>query len=1749
MVTNPSYSQPSIGPLHEARRFLDLLAVVDRLQQEERPATESERALLSAFMGWGPLSRAFEPTAEESWQEIGQQIILHLGPDGYEDARAATPHSFFTDPLLVETIWNIARTLGFEGGQVLEPGCGSGHFMSSMPADLDCTLIGIEREPFSAGLARLRFPEATIHTLPLEKVAIARESIDLVVGNVPFADIKIYDRQAPVKFSLHNYFLWRAIQALRPGGLALLITSRYTLDAKDATQRQILSEDSILLGAIRLPSGAHKAARTEAVTDILVLQRRSSQIFWDGHPWMGLSDNVLEGISLNEYFDTHPEMIIGIPYLDHGLYRDNELKVLMPQDFAHQLRRAVLRLGAELAEVGVQYLPPQNFTSVKHLVQLRSDGRKEGSYHLIDGRLVQIVDGEAQPVRRNTAELTALVHLRDAALALLEAERDLDTPDEALSPLRQALNRHYDAYLRVYGPIHRGKLVYGKPDEQGRQSVSKRKLPAISAFSHDPDYPVVLGLEDYDPATEKAAKVEIFHRRIHCRPEPRTRADTADEALAICLDQHGELDLEVVAELLSLPLEEVPSALGDLAYEDPQEPGAWIVTAEYLSGNVRTKLKHARRASETDSERFSRNVAALEHVMPEDLAPEEIRVNLGAPWIPVGDIARFCSELLSVREPTVTHERVTGTWEIRPGFYGLNPAVTSEWGTNRMDAFSLIEKGLNQQTPIIYDTNLDGSRTKNAEETTLVQEKLAAIKERFSTWVWEDAERTTRLCALYNQLFRSTVPRKYDGCHLSFPGMSEEWRTRIYPWQRDFIYQMTCSLSALCGFPVGAGKTTIQVAGAMTLKRLGLTRKAAIIVPNHLLEQITAEAQRLYPSARILMVGREELSAERRKIFAARVAMGDYDFVVMTHSGFGALPVHPETERLYLEKRIAAYRQTLVIEEEKDERGSGRKSRSVKRIEAAIEKMVQRQTQLLDKERDEGVTFEQLGITCILMDELHLFKNLGLPTNIQSLTVEASKRAVDLEMKLRWLEEHNRGKPFGFGFTATPLSNSMVEAFVMAWFLRPRMLQELGMETVDAFAALYIEFENAIEISPNGATFQMRNRPSRFINLPEFQAWVAQFSDIRDDSMLDAKRPTKLEHTIVLDPTQEMQTYVDTLVDRSEKIHAGYPKAIRGKEDNMLWVTTDGRKAALTLTLVGRTPAREPKLEAVVKEMATLFERMQKDAARLPGKYKSLQIGFCDLGTPNAEEGDQVYGLLKQRLVRQGMPADAIRFIHEAKTDAAKAVLFQQCRSGDVAVLLGSTAKLGTGTNIQSRCIAIHHIDAPWRPDEVQQRVGRGHRPGNVFSEVHIYTYVQKRTFDAFTWQTLYRKAKFFQQMVTNQGETREMEDLGEVALSFGQVKAAATGDPLLLEQAEQAMAITRLQRLQNGHSRARYRDRQEAGQARTEARALAQQMMTLQKLCEREANSTRKGLMPFRGELLTDPLKAGTRLAKEVERITKRGPGQEWIGHFCEISLRILVQPDRRARKGRVDVFLALGDSHDDGGMVLVEVEAKWMFKANREAFIQALTEVFTNASSQIGALTAQKEETERRATQYEAAAATPFAHAEELKTRLARKAALDAYVRLGASLANERTEAKVAELEALRAKLLEGVPIDLITLLESPALAEEKDSLLNLESETLEPPVEESDARWSLDAEESEEANQEELFAPVIMALRGDMFVPVSLFDDDALPQPIAPLPVVKQRRRAKKRRTTHPWLSGGKIKEARLALFDLDELEKSA
>ena len=616
---------------------------------------------------------------------------------------------------------------------------------------------------------------------------------------------------------------------------------------------------------------------------------------------------------------------------------------------------------AEARSRGAVFLPPIDRTVMSDLlVHRRDDGLKEGSYHLIENMLVQIVDGNAKPVTRMIAELTSLVHLRDAAITLLEAERDLDRPDEEL-PLRRELNIRYDSYSKTYGAIHRAKVIVGAADpETGEQSISRRRPAAMYAFSQDPDYCVVLGLEEYDDTTQQARKAPIFSQRVHvahsARHEPMHPA-----RLALCLDEHGTLDLAVIGKLLDIPEGHVPGHLGDLIYEDPAT-SVWQTASEYLSGNVRTKLDQAHRAAESEPERFSRNVTALETVMPEDLLPEEIKAILGAPWIGSADIEQFCLETFGMR-PVVSHERLTGGWQVpSPSGSRSSAAATSEWGTERVNAYRLVECGLNKTIPIVYDTMADDTRVKNVEESLAAQEKLRAIQSRFGEWVWEDTDRATRLAAVYNRIFNSVVPRTYDGSHLTFPGMSEQWQHNLYPWQKDFVWRMVSSPSALCGHPVGAGKTTTEIAGAMTLRRMGLTNKAAVIVPNHLLEQITAEAQRLYPGANILMVSREDLSRDRRKLFAARIATGNYDFVVMTHSGLSAIGVHPETEQAYIEQRVAVYKEALLAVDEDDSRSKY----SVKKLETAIEQMRQRQEQLLDKPRDDGVTFEQTG--CFLPD-------------------------------------------------------------------------------------------------------------------------------------------------------------------------------------------------------------------------------------------------------------------------------------------------------------------------------------------------------------------------------------------------------------------------------------------------------------------------------------------------------------------------------------------------------------------------------------------------------------------------------------------------------------------------------------------------------------------------------------------------------------------------------------------------------------
>ncbi|GHP00684.1 hypothetical protein KSF_107310 [Reticulibacter mediterranei] len=1599
--------------------IISLIETVQMLKEVYRPLTEQEQHVIASWPGWGAYAPAFEvEPSSEHWQRVGAQIRMLLGPDGYAAASAATPTSFFTAPLLSWAIWRLATCLGFSGGSVLEPGCGTGQILSAAPADLPLQVVGIEQEPFSASIADLLYPQAQIIAAPLQETALVEEAFDLVVGNVPFADVPIYDRTLPFqgRLRLHNYCIYRALQAARPGSLVLLITSRYTLDAKESMARDQLATLGKLLGAIRLPGVSHQWAKTGVVTDLLVLQRRSAALPWPGHAWKEVKEQRFEGgtVPINAYFAQHPEQMLGIASVGRGLYHEHELLVHAPDDLEAALEQAIGRIVQDAQAHQSSYVPRFDRTLLDaHWQVIREDGRKEGCFYLLEENgLVQISDGQPKVVTKQVDELTALVVLRDRALALVEAEGDYHNTDEDLLPLRTELNRCYDAYVEQYGPIRRSTLSWWRDKETGEEQPRRILPPAIAAFKTDEQCPLLLSLEEsYDEATKQAQKAAIFFRRINCPAVYKETAESREEALALSLDRFGRVDFAFIARATGQPLDAVASYLGELVYEDP-ETQLWQIAPIYLSGNVRHKLEVARRALRTES-KWQRNVEALERVQPTPIPPEHIKVLLGAPWIPAKYLVQFCEETFKLK-PEIVHDRASGAWFVSaPLGVSYSALATSTWGTQRVHAFHLVEQILNHRPTQVEDTH-DGKVVVNVQETRLAQQKRKEIQARFPAWVWEDYARTQELSALYNKLYNGVVPTSFHGEHLSFPGMNGAWQQNLYSWQRDFLARMINSRSGLCAYPVGAGKTKIEVAGALTLRRMQLIQKAAILVPNHLLEQIAAEAKQLYPGANILMIAREDLARDKRRLFMARIATGDYDLVIMTHSAFEAINVHPETKREHIRQQIREYQQVLcAIAPTSRNRAEKRR---IKQLEKQIQRMRERLNALLDLPHDAGLTFEQLGISYIIVDEAHQFKNLGLPTNQEKLQVKAAKRSQDLLMKLRWLEQHNGRRPFTSFFTATPISNSMVEAFVMLWYLDRPLLEAYELFHLDDFASMFIETEEKVEVTPTGAGFRSYERPRAFINLPEFLHLFASVVDLRSPEILADKRPDRLEHTIAVEPTEEVSEFVSGLVERSERLHLGNPMRIHGKRDNMLWVTGDGRMAALWLGLHGKPEAYPAKLDAIATQMAKVYHRWQEHASYLPGPYKSLQIGFCDMGTPHAEKGEQVYGEIKRLLVEKGIPAAGIRYVHEAGDNAAaKEALFEQCRTGQVAILLGSTKKLGTGTNIQTRCAAVHHCDAPWRPDEVEQREGRCQRPGNLYPVVEIFYYVQRRTFDAYSWQILANKARPFNQLRSGAFSEREIAYNEDSELTYGQVKAAATGDVLLLEHANLSLSIEAYAQLHASYERARQRDHQEAHFLFREAERYASALKRYEQI-ERLLSDA-----PF-----VTP--GGARLEKKEERteylgqavlsaVGKKTPCQP-LGSYRGVPIFFKVNLLLNAPY----VFALL----DPEQGCEVPCFAEWLEPENQWRFAWKIEQFLQNLPTKIEEQARMLANRQEKAQAFEAEARRVFPDLQAWENARARKQQLDDYIHVAAKAKSEEEFKHLAEV---RQTLLEAVPAALLT------------------------------------------------------------------------------------------------------------------------
>jgi len=1375
------------------------------MQREGRPATAGEQQTMARWSGWGAVPEVFDDSRGEfAWAR--EQLASLLTPQELAAAARSTLNAHYTDAALVQAMWAAAGQLGFEGGKVLEPGCGSGHFIGFAPASAHMT--GVELEPATAAIAAALYSGATILPGSFAGTRAPEASFDLVIGNVPFGQVTLHDpRHNRSGHSIHNHFIIKSLHLTRPGGLVMVLTSRYTMDARNPAARREIASLADLAGALRLPGGAHqRAAGTNVVSDLLILRRREPSRDPDPTAWEQARITELDGaqVPVNEYFLDHPEMVLGTLGAANGAYRADDLVVTPAGDTIGAFRRGLDRVTTGARTRSLNWTPPAEATTTRPEPAPASqhpDGYLEARE---DAVFTEVADGAARPFevpRSQAAELRALLRLRDAAVRLLEAEaaEPEDTPQT--ERLRGELGRHYDDYVRAYGPLNRFSLRRtGRTDPVTGDQLMARVAPAQGGFRGDPFAPLVYALEEFDPAGQRAAKTAIFTHRVVAPRTPRLGADTATDALAICLDTHGEARLGEIARLLGVSEDQARDDLGTLVFDDPA-PGRLIPAAEYLSGNVRSKLRAAEHAAQDDP-RFEVSAAGLRTVIPPDLSPGEIDARLGAAWIDGSYVEQFLQETLDDSRVRVEHPGGQ-IWAVRGNTRTVLSAST--WGTDRYPAPQLAQAILEQRKIEVRDLvqTPDGERSVlNPDATLAAQEKATELTERFAEWAWEDPARAEDLARTYNERFNNLVLRSYDNAELTLPGLSLAFEPRRH--QVAAVARMICEPAVLLAHEVGAGKTAEMIIGVTELRRLGLVRKPTIVVPNHMLEQFAREWLGLYPQARVLVAHRSDLQKDRRRQFVARCATGDWDGIVMSRSAFERIPLSAAEQAAYMERELDQMRQW--IETAKKSEGL-----TVKRLEAALLRAEERLRARLDSAKDPGITFEATGVDYLCIDEAHGYKNLQTPSNISDAAIDGSMRASDLDMKIDYLRRRNGTRVVTFA-TATPIANSVTEAYVMQSYLRPDLLEAAGISVFDTWAATFGQVVTQVELAPEGGdSFRVKSRFARFRNVPEMLRMWHVFADVKIAADLDlpvpvlAKRPgdgRRVPETVTVEPSGDLIDYVASLGRRAEAIRN---RAVGPEEDNMLKVSGDGRRAALDLRLVGLPQAVPGKVAAAADRIAATWEAHHDDEYRAPDGTAypvrgSLQLVFCDLGTPGP--GWNAYDELRDQLVARGLPRDAVRFVHEAKTDADLARLFAACRSGHVAVLVGSTEKMGVGTNVQDRAVALHHLDAPWRPADVAQREGRLVRQGNLNEEVQVIRYLAARSFDGYMWQTLERKARFIHDVMSPALDTRELGDIGDTVLSFSEAKALATNNPLLMDKAEADAALARLVRAERAHIR-----------------------------------------------------------------------------------------------------------------------------------------------------------------------------------------------------------------------------------------------------------------------------------------------------------------------------------------------------------
>ena len=1376
----------TVGKKERFRRNIMAIQLLKKCQEENRFATPEEQIILSKYVGWGGLSEAFDEN-NSAWATEYLELSSVLTPEEYASARESTLTAFYTPPEVITAIYKAMEQMGFKEGNLLEPSCGIGNFIGMLPDTMqDSKIYGVELDTISAGIAQQLYQKTTIAAQGFEETNLPDSFFDGVVGNVPFGDFKVSDKRYDKhKFLIHDYFFAKSLDKLRPGGVMALVTSKGTMDKETLAVRKYIAQRAELLGAIRLPNNTFKGnAGTEVISDILILQKRDRLI--DIEPdWVHL-DTDENGIKMNSYFVQHPEMILGEMKMVSGRFGMEATCVPYENaDLAAQLDEAVANIHGEITEYETEEELEEEDNSIPADPTVRNF-----SYTVVDDKIYYRENSRMTPVEVSaTAEnrIKSMIAIRNSVRTLIELQTE-DYPDSEIKAEQERLNRLYDTFSGKYGLIN--------------------SRANTSAFSQDSSFSLLSALEIIGEDGELEHKADMFSKRTIKPHTPVTSVDTASEALAVSLGEKATIDMDYMMELSGKSENEIFEDLKGVIFLNPlyeygnsYEP-KYLMADEYLSGNVREKLRIAKNSAELYPEDYKVNVEALQKVQPKDLTASEISVRLGATWLPPDDVQEFIFHLLETPRYAQWNIKVhfspfTSEWNIEGKSYDKgNVRAYNTYGTSRINAYKIIEETLNLKDVRIFDYIEDDEGKKkavlNKKETAIAQSKQEMIKQEFQDWIWSDPERRERLCKSYNEKFNSVRPREYDGSHIIFNGMNPEIELREH--QKNAVAHILYGGNTLLAHAVGAGKTFEMVAAAQESKRLGLCNKSLFVVPNHLTEQWAAEYLQLYPAANILVATKKDFETKNRKRFCGRIATGDYDAVIIGHSQFEKIPMSIERQRAILEQQLEEI--TGGIAELKRNRGE---NFSIKQLEKSKKSIRQKLDKLNDQtKKDDVVTFEELGVDRLFVDESHYYKNLYLYTkmrNVGGIAQTEAQKSSDLFMKCRYLDEITGGRGTVFA-TGTPISNSMVELYTIQRYLQYNTLVKNGLQHFDAWASTFGETITAVELTPEGTGYRAKTRFAKFYNLPELMAMFKEIADIKTADMLNLPVPEAKYHNIAVKPSEMQKEMVASLAERAEQVRGG---GVDSSVDNMLKITNDGRKLALDQRMLN---AMLPDFEgSKINACVNNIYRIWKENA----DKKSAQLVFCDLSTPKNDGTFSVYNDIRKKLIERGIPESEVKFIHEADTDMKKKELFQKTRKGEVRVLLGSTQKMGAGTNVQDKLIALHDVDCPWRPSDLEQRSGRIVRQGNENPQVDIYRYVTEQTFDAYLYQLVEGKQKFASQIMTSKSPVRSAEDIDETALSYAEIKMLATGNPYIKEKMDLDIQVQKLKMLKSNFLSEKY--------------------------------------------------------------------------------------------------------------------------------------------------------------------------------------------------------------------------------------------------------------------------------------------------------------------------------------------------------